>query len=346
MTQQPHDAREIPAMAHRRVALLLPGQGAQHAGMAVPLYEHDHTFAAIVEDFFDLMGEEGSRIRADWLGSDPQLPVDDGRRAQPLLFVIGYAIGRVLERRGIRPDVLLGHSVGELAAACLAGVFDLESAARIMLARSRVLATAPPGGMLAVAAAPERVESGIAPEWAERGVVVGAVNAPAQTVLAGPEAELALAAAALSEAGLVVRRVRAREPFHSPVLDEAALDFEKAVAAETLNPPRVEIRSARTARTVRPEEAVDPAFWARQMAEPILYWPALGALLDDGAFTFVEAGPGRSLSAPARRHPAVRSGRSGVVCTLPAEGGDCLRVWNAATEQLGALLAPEAMASG
>ncbi|MEU6083891.1 acyltransferase domain-containing protein [Streptomyces sp. NPDC047108] len=344
--KQPYEAREISAMEHRRVALLLPGQGAQYPGMAVPLYEHEPEFAAIADEFFGLMGEEGDRVRADWLGSAPALPVDDGRRAQPLLFVIGYAVGRMLERRGVRPDVLLGHSVGELAAACLAGVFDLESAARIMLARSRVLATAPPGGMLAVAAAPERVESGITPEWAERGVVVGAVNAPAQTVLAGPEAELALAAVALDDAGLVVRRVRAREPFHSPVLDEAAQVFEKAVAAETLRPPRVEIRSARTARTVRPEEAVDPAFWARQMAEPILYWPALSGLLGDGAYTFVEAGPGRSLSAPARRHPSVRSGRSGVVCTLPAEGGDCLRVWEKAAEQLGARPAAEVVPSG
>ncbi|MEU1454128.1 acyltransferase domain-containing protein [Streptomyces avermitilis] len=324
-------------MTHRSVTLLLPGQGAQYPGMAVPLYEDDADFRAIVDETLELMGEEGRLVRQDWLSSDPSRPVDDGRSAQPLLFTIGYAVGRMLEQRGIRLGALLGHSVGELAAATLAGVFDLPGAARIMVARSRTLDTAPAGGMLAVAAAPEKVEPWIEQEWVDLGVVVGAVNGPSQTVLAGPEAPLLLAEQALCDVGLVTRRVRAREPFHSPALEEAARTFGEAVAAERLHLPEVRIWSARTGRPLQPHEALDPMFWARQMAEPVLYWSALTGLLDDSDGVLVETGPGNSLSAPARRHPSVRSGRSTVVCLLPTERGDCRSAWTAGLERLDAL---------
>ncbi|MFE3718129.1 acyltransferase domain-containing protein [Streptomyces cyaneofuscatus] len=324
-----------------RTALLLPGQGAQHARMGAELYEHEPTFASVFDNFIDLMGEEGQRLRSDWLSSHPELPVDDGRRAQPLLFAIDYALGKVLELRGLRPSALLGHSVGELAAAALSGVFDLPSAARIMAARSRVLATAPAGGMLAVAGTPEAVTKIIPPRLADRGVVVGAFNAPQQTVLAGPEDELVRTEQALKEAGLVARRVRALEPFHSPVLAPAAKEFARAVAAEPLHAPGIPIYSARTGRLVSDREAVDPTFWAHQIAEPVLYWPALSALLDSGEYVLVEAGPGRALSIPARRHPAVRQGRSSLVCLLPAaEGGDARKTWQTGLAQLGLVKDP------
>ncbi|MFF4838301.1 acyltransferase domain-containing protein [Streptomyces sp. NPDC001315] len=321
-------------MTKRSIALLLPGQGAQYAGMGIELYEREPEFTAVVDEFFLLMGEEGVRLRADWLSDSPLIPLDDGRRAQPLLFAIDYALGKVLEARGVVPSALIGHSVGELAAAALAGVFDLPGAARIMVARSRALETAPAGGLLAVAGTPQEVEARVPAGPARSGVVVGAVNAPRQTVLAGPEEALARTEQALRDAGTVARRVRALDPFHSPVLASAAREFERAVAAEPLSPPRIPIHSGRTGREVTAEEAVDPAFWARQMAEPVLFWPALSGLLEQGPYTLVEAGPGRALSTPARRHPSVRSGETRLVCLLPSEGGDTWGSWRKALEQL------------
>jgi acyl transferase domain-containing protein len=321
-------------MTARELVLLLPGQGSQYQGMAVELYEREPVFAAAAEEFFGAMGPEGKPVRDDWLGDAPEVPVDDGIRAQPLLFVIGYAIGTVLLSRGLRPARLIGHSVGELAAAALAGVFDLPAAARILAARSRALAAAPAGGMYAVAAAPAAVEAVVDPAWAARGLVIGAVNAPAQTILAGPEPELSLAEAALREAGLTGRRVRSAQPFHSPVLDAVAAEFELAVAAEALHPPRIPITSGRTGREVGPDEAVRPSFWARQLAEPVWFWEAVSSLPGEGAFTFAEAGPGNLLSVVARRHPSVRARRSEVLGLLPAEGKDAWPVWRAALEKL------------
>jgi acyl transferase domain-containing protein len=233
--------------------------------------------------------------------------------------------------------VLLGHSVGELAAAALAGVFDLPAAARILRGRSAALVNAPAGGMLAVAATPEQVASIIAPEWAARGLAIGAVNAPAQTILAGAEPELNMAEHAAKEAGLTVRRVRSRQPFHSPVLDEAAKQFAKAIAAERLHVPRIPVTSARTCRIVEPHEALDPVFWARLMSEPVLFWPALSSLPSDGEFAFVEAGPGNGLSTAARRHPSVRAGHSEVLTLLPPPGREQWPVWQAGLERLAAL---------
>jgi acyl transferase domain-containing protein len=191
--------------------------------------------------------------------------------------------------------------------------------------------------MLAVAAKPEQVASIIAPDWAARGLAIGAVNAPAQTILAGAEPELSMAEHAAKEAGLTVRRVRSRQPYHSPVLDEAAKQIAKAIAAERLHVPRIPVTSARTCRIVEAHEAVDPVFWARLMSEPVLFWPALSSLPSDGEFAFVEAGPGTGLSTAARRHPSVRAGHSDVLTLLPPPGREQWPVWQAGLERLASL---------
>ncbi|TWP50507.1 acyltransferase domain-containing protein [Lentzea tibetensis] len=324
----------------RQLVLLLPGQGSQHQGMAVPLYDREPVFTEVLDEFFAGMGAEGRRLRDDWLSDAPEIPIDDGPRAQPLLFVIGYAIGRVLQAKGHQPALLLGHSVGELAAAALAGVYDLPAAARILHGRSAALTDAPAGGMLAVAAPPDRVTALIEPAWAARGLAIGAVNGPNQTILSGAEPELRLAARAAEAAELTARRVLSMQPFHSPVLDEAAGQFEKAIAAERLHEPKIPILSARTARVVTAGEAVDPAFWARLMCEPVLFWPALSSLPADGEYTFAEAGPGNSLSTAARRLPSVRTGRSRVLTLLPPQGKPAWPVWQAGLDQLAADTTP------
>lgn len=319
-------------MDGRPIALLLPGQGAQHPGMALELYRREPVFTEVLDEFFGYLDGYGETLRTCWLAADDS--VHQGILAQSLLFGIGYALGRTLQASGLSPVVLLGHSAGELAAAALAGVYDLRAAARIMSARAHSLRLAPPGGMLAVAASPDVVLSHIRSEWTAAGVVIGARNAPKQTVLAGPEHELALTERALRSAGLVVMRMNAAEPWHSPVMAGAAAEFERAIAEEALRPPSPPIVSARTGRRVTPAEAATPGFWAWQMAEPVLFWPALDTLLSSGEFTLAEAGPAAGLSKVARKHPAVGSGRSRVVPLLPSPGKPVLPFWTAALADL------------
>lgn len=318
----------------RPVGLLIPGQGAQYPGMGVGLYGHDPVFTAVMDEFLALLGADGAHLRDLWLGRKPSDGVHDGLNAQPLLFGVGYAVAKSLEHRGLRPSVLLGHSVGELCAATLAGVWDLASAARILSARSRSLALAPRGGMLAVAASPESVEPLIPVDCARAGVAVGAVNGPAQTVLAGPETELDRTREVLGAKGMTVRQVRSAQPFHSPAMAASARVFEEAIAAERLSVPVVPVVSSLTAEPVTEGQALDPAFWASQMTRPVLFWPALCALDEEGSHTYVEAGPGKGLATAARRLPTVLGKRSGVVSTLPTERGDTVATWEGGLRSL------------
>ncbi|MFG3254478.1 acyltransferase domain-containing protein [Streptomyces sp. NPDC048172] len=304
------------ASASPPVALLLPGQGSQYDRMAVGLHAAEPVFAAALESVFEAMGEEGARVRADWLAERPLVPLDHATRSQPLLFAVDYALGRLVESWGVRPAALLGHSVGETVAATLGGVFRMEDAARLIVERTRVLVTAPPGGMLAVAA-PERELTDVL----TGDVVVGAVNAPRQTILAGPEEALRKAAEVLRERHLVCQTVPSHSAFHSPLMAPAALATEPLFAPVRTGTPTVPVYSAYTTAPLTPEQITDPAFWARQPAEPVLFWGALRRLLDDGDFTLLEAGPGQGLTRVARRHPAVRAGRSTVRPLLPAGPG-------------------------
>ncbi|MEU1607224.1 acyltransferase domain-containing protein [Micromonospora matsumotoense] len=319
----------------RPIALLLPGQGAQHPGMAVELYGREAVFSAVMDEFFALMGRPGQRLRADWLADRPGATIDDATTAQPLLFAVGYALGRALRAAGRHPVALLGHSVGELAAAALADVVDLPGGAAVMLARSAVMATAPSGGLLAVGATPAELAPYLGADDDPGSVVIGARNAPRQTVLAGPEPRLSAVERELLAAGWSSRRVPARQPFHSPAVADQARAFSAVFETLPLRCPTVPIWSTRTGRVVDREQAGTPEFWAGQLAAPVLFWPALDALLAEGDYTLVEAGPGQGLSMLARRHPAVRAGRSAVVPLLPRGASGSWATWCAALRQLG-----------
>ncbi|RKN11552.1 acyltransferase domain-containing protein [Streptomyces radicis] len=304
------------------VALLLPGQGAQYAAMAAGLYPGEPAFAEAIDAVFGALGAEGRRLRNDWLSDRPEVPLDASIRSQPLIFAVGHALGRLVLSWGVAPAALLGHSVGEFVAATLAGVFTVEDAARLTVERTRALAATAPGGMLAVSAAPERVAHVLGGD-----VVVGAVNAPRQTVLAGPDDGLDKAARTLADEGITCRRVAARTGFHSPMLAAAAVATAPLFAAVPTAPPRIPVWSAYTGGPLTPEHVADPLFWARGPAEPVLFRDALGALLATGDHLLVEVGPGQGLTQAARRHPAVRAGRSRVLPLLPARalGGEAER---------------------
>ncbi|MFE1595083.1 acyltransferase domain-containing protein [Nocardia sp. NPDC058705] len=299
------------------VALLLPGQGAQHPGMATGLYGHDEAFTGASDEVFAALGAEGGRVRDDWLGERPRVPMDHVTRSQIMLFTIDYALGRTVESWGVRPVALLGHSVGEMAGAVLAGIFAVADAARLMLDRVTRLAEGPVGGMVAVAAAPDT----LAP-YLRGGVVVGAHNAPRQTVLAGPEPQLGEVIGLLREQGIVCRTVPASTPFHSPVLAPLAARAEPAFAAVRARPPSLPLISGYTAAPLTSDQAADPAWWSSHPAAPVRFWPALDSLLRGPDLQLVECGPGRGLTAIARRHPAVLAGRSRSLPLLPAGPAD------------------------
>ncbi|CAM5507321.1 acyltransferase domain-containing protein [Streptomyces pilosus] len=327
-----HPTTPSPAPAPRGVALLFPGQGAQQPLMAVGLYHGHPPFRRLVDEVFEVWGAEGAALRADWLSGSPAANPDGVSRAQPLLFAVDWALGRMVLDWGVRPAALLGHSVGEVAAATLAGVFTLEEAAGLMADRVAHIESAPAGGMLAVQATAAEMTP-----YLHDDVVVGAVNAPRQVVLAGSEAPLAVSEARLRAAGFTCRRTRALSPFHSPALAPAALAALPALSRLPLRAPGLPLHSAYTPGPLTPAQAADPRFWAGQPAAPVLFGPALDALLGTGELLLLEAGPGQGLTALAKRHPAVGAGGSAAQGLLPARArGDAtdLRTLRTAVERL------------
>jgi acyl transferase domain-containing protein len=281
--------------------------------MGAELYGAEPVFTATMDEFFAACGEAGRQLRESWLSPRPGPMFDDCSRAQPLLFAVGCALAKAVIGRGVRVDSLLGHSVGELAAAAVAGVFTVADGARIMLARSAAMARTVPGGMLAVAAGADELDGHLVP-----GVVVGAVNTPRQTVLSGPLRLLAGVADALSRRGFACHFVRSRQGFHSPICAGAAEEFASAFTGLPLRPPAMAIYSTHTGAPVTDEQATSGRFWAVQLASPVRFWDAADTLLSTGRHILFEAGPGGSCGALLRRHPDVRSRRSTVLALLPS----------------------------
>ncbi|MFJ1597416.1 acyltransferase domain-containing protein [Streptomyces sp. NPDC088261] len=297
------------------VALMFAGQGAQHPRMAAGLYGREETFSRWMDRSFTLFGDDGDRLRAEWLAPEPSPLYDDVSVAQPLLYAVNHALGRMVLGWGVRPVAMLGHSVGELVAATLAGVIDFADGIRLMRGRIELFAATPPGGMLAVAAAVDEVAEVLGEE-----VHLAALNAPRQLLLAGESAPLADAATRLTAKGLVWREVLARQAFHSPVVAPAVTASLPDWEAAPLRSPALTVYSAYTCGVLTDGEALDPRFWAEQASSTVHFAPTLSALLADHDCRLLEAGPGNSLSALARRQPTVAAGRSTVLSLLPPGG--------------------------
>ena len=302
----------------RPIALLFPGQGSQHTAMAAGLYRNEPVFTAAVDAVFDLIGAEGPAIRADWLrpADEQSIGIDDVRRAQPLLFAVDYALGRLVLSWGVRPAALLGHSAGELVAATLAGVVSLADGVAMVQERVKEAVRIPAGGMLAVAASADALRPYLTGD-----VAIAAVNANQQTMLAGPSEPLAAVATALRADDYTVVAVPATSPFHCPAMAPASDAVEAAYRRIRFNPPEIPLYSGYTGELMTADEALSPRYWARQITDTVQFAPALEQLLAADDVLLVEAGPRQTLTAFARRHRAVRLGASAAVPLLPARPG-------------------------
>ena len=292
------------------IVLLFPGQGAQRQGMAVDLYRRHELFRESMDTVFELWGREGEAIRADWLSRDPVVGIDDFRRSQPLLFAVDFALAEMVAAAGIKPAAVLGHSVGEVVAAVVAGVVTLADAAAVLMDRLAQLAEAPPGGMLAVAASVAEVEPLLGD-----GVSLAAVNGPRQIMVAGLDEPLERVRLRLAKKAFVTQRVRATLPFHSQVLAPLTERSLPALRSVPLSHPALPLYSGYTGALLG-REAVEPEFWAAQPAGTVWFADALDAVARSGSHLFVEAGPWQ-LTAMVRRHPSIRRVGGRAVALLP-----------------------------
>ncbi len=303
------------------VAFLLPGQGAQEPGMAAGLYRDEPVFRdeldRAAEAFrphlsFDLR----EVLTAEGPGRTPPRAAELARTevAQPALFAVEHALARTWMAWGVRPRALLGHSLGEYVAGCLAGVLSLDDAAVLVAARGRLLQGLPPGAMLAVPLPPEEVEPLLVD-----GLALAAVNGPARTVVSGPPEAVAALEELLAGRGAAGRRLATSHAFHSPMMDPVLPLFAAEVRKVRLAPPSIPYLSNLTGTWIRPGEATDPDYWVRHLRETVHFAPALAELLSDPTLVLLEAGPGRTLAGAARQAlPTVPARQGGGLVALPS----------------------------
>ncbi|MFI7673232.1 SDR family NAD(P)-dependent oxidoreductase [Actinophytocola sp. NPDC049390] len=316
------------------VALLFTGQGAQYAGMGAELYRSEPVFRDAIDECAELLAPEldGTDVRdlvfppeADRESADELLR--QTRFAQPALFALEYALAALWRDRGLSPEAMIGHSVGEYVAATIAGVFTLPDALRLVATRGRLMQAMPPGEMLAV----QLGEDAVAPLLDGTGVAVATVNAPGTCVVAGPAEGIAEVADALSARGVSGKRLRTSHAFHSPMMDPVLDEFAAAVAAVDRQVPSVRFLSNVTGDWITDEQATDPAYWASHLRSPVRFGACVATLLASGTWALVECGPGRQLAGLARKQLpkdalAVHSlpgqnERAGAVATLYTAAG-------------------------
>ncbi|UJP06310.1 MAG: SDR family NAD(P)-dependent oxidoreductase [Nitrosomonas sp.] len=298
---------QVSLVDNRPVAFMFPGQGAQHLDMGRDLYHQEPVFKAELDRCLLLLQpylEFDLRVlllpQTDEDRCYAAVRLEQTEVTQPALFVIEYALARLWMSWGVQPTSMIGHSIGEYVAACLAGVFSLEDALRLVAVRGRLLQQTDPGAMLAVTLS----ESEIAPYLTD-GCDLAAVNGPALCVLSGPDRAIDAAERNLTERGVFCRRLHVSHAFHSAMVAAVLPDFTEAVTKLTLRRPQIPLFSNVSGDWITPQQAVDAEYWGRHMRAAVRFNDGLQQLLNQAQTVLLEVGPGETLTKLAQRHPSI-----------------------------------------
>lgn len=284
------------------VAFLFPGQGAQYPGMGRELHDREPVYRDAVDHccqvLLPVLGLDLRTLIHPAPGDEAQAAEQLGRTAftQPALFVVEYAMARLWMSWGVVPDAMLGHSVGEYVAACLAGVFSLQDALAVVTARGRLMQSTQAGAMLAVSLP----ESDLGP-WLREGCDLAAINAADRCVLSGLPAAIDAAEQALARREVGVRRLHVSHAFHSALVEPVLVEFEAMLSQVARHAPRIPFVSNVTGRWITDEEATSTDYWVRHMRGSVRFAEGLDELLSRPDRVLLEVGPGDTLSGLARR---------------------------------------------
>jgi len=304
-----------------RVVFMFPGQGARYGGMASELYRLEPTFREQVDYCSQLLTPHMALDLRTLLQAAPGEAREAGEQltqtanTQPALFVIEYALARLWMEWGIRPQAMIGHSLGEYVAACLAGVFTLEEALALVAARGRLMQKMPQGAMLAVP-----LSEAAARRLLGRRLSLAAVNGPSRCVVSGATDDVSELERDLSDEGVECLRLYTSRAFHSAMMEAVVRPFTDLVAKVALKPPRMACLSNVTGTWMTAADATDPAYWGRHLCSTVRFGDGLNELLKEPRQVLLEVGPGRTLS-PIAKHVADKVPGQIVLSSLPHRHG-------------------------
>lgn len=298
-------------LADRPVVFMFPGQGSQSIAMAHDLYQNVPFFKQQVEQCAELL-KPHLKLDLRHLLYPPAAhaaaaaaQLDQTAITQPALFVIEYALAQLWMAWGVRPQAMIGHSIGEYVAACLAGVFSLEDALAIVARRGQLMQSLPEGAMLSVPL-PEHAINSIL----DAQLSLASINAPAMCVVSGPVAVVEAVKRQLAAQGVSGRRLRTSHAFHSVMMEPIVQPFTELMRSVPRHAPRIPYISNVTGTWITRDELADPHYWARHLRHTVRFADGITTLARQPGQVFLEVGPKQTLHALLKRHPHVNSDHS------------------------------------
>lgn len=314
--------RLIGKVSNRKVVFMFPGQGAQYNSMGLELYNHSDVFRQSVDQCFDILRNETSPENELYSNiffeqTEDKLLIDKTQYTQPLLFILEYALAKYLESIGVKPDVMIGHSLGEYVAATIAGVFDLQTALTLVCKRGSLMATTRKGAMLAVAKSRAELEL-LLPEK----LAIAAENTPNSCVVSGEAELINQFAAKLSESNINNRLLRTLHGYHSCLMEPVLSEYCSLLQQLKLAEPKIPFVSNLTGEYITRDQATSADYWTQHLRQEVKFSTGINTLLsNDSRNLFIEIGPGKTLSAFVRNHKQSIP-NSKVVNLLPSQQED------------------------